>query len=178
MLKLKLQKFGHLMQRNDLFEKTLMLGKIEGRRRRGDRGWNSGMASQNWWTWVWASLGSWWCHPTVSSVVPFSSCPQSFPASGSFQMSQLSASTGQSIGVSASTSVPPMNTQDSSFRMDWLELLAVQGTLKSLHQHCSSKASVLRRSAFFTVQLAHPYMTTGKTIVLTNLCWQSNASAF
>ena len=53
-----------------------------------------------------------------------------------------------------------------SFRMDWLDLLAVQGTLKSL-QHHSSKASILRRSAFFTVQLSHPYMTTGKTIVLT-----------
>src|SRR5574340_1012541 len=54
-----------------------------------------------------------------------------------------------------------------SFRMDWLDLLAVQGTLKSLLQHHSSKASVLRHSAFFTVQLSHPYMTTGKTIALT-----------
>ena len=54
-----------------------------------------------------------------------------------------------------------------SFRMDWLDLLAVQGTLKSLPQHHSSKASILRHSAFFTVQLAHPYMTTGKTIALT-----------
>uniref|UniRef100_A0AC11EK73 Uncharacterized protein n=2 Tax=Ovis aries TaxID=9940 RepID=A0AC11EK73_SHEEP len=53
------------------------------------------------------------------------------------------------------------------FRMDWLDLLAVQGTLKSLLQHHSSKASILRRSAFFTVQLSHPYMTTGKTIALT-----------
>ena len=55
------------------------------------------------------------------------------------------------------------------FRMNWLDLLAVQGTLKSLLQHHSSKASILRRSAFFTVQLSHPYMTTGKTIVLTRL---------
>ena len=54
-----------------------------------------------------------------------------------------------------------------SFRMDWLDLLAVQGTLKSLLQHHSSKASILQRSAFFTVQLSHPYMTTGKTIALT-----------
>ena len=54
-----------------------------------------------------------------------------------------------------------------SFRMDWLDLLAVQGTLQSLLQHHSSKASILRRSAFFTVQLSHPYMTTGKTIALT-----------
>ena len=58
---------------------------------------------------------SWWCHPTISSsVLPFSSCPQSFPASGSFQTSHLFASGGQSIGVSASTSVPPMKTQDWS----------------------------------------------------------------
>ena len=62
---------------------------------------------------------SWWCHPTISStVIPFSSCPQSFPASGSFQMSQLFASGGQSIGVSASTSVLPMNTQDW-FPLGW-----------------------------------------------------------
>uniref|UniRef100_A0AC11CYT2 Uncharacterized protein n=1 Tax=Ovis aries TaxID=9940 RepID=A0AC11CYT2_SHEEP len=54
-----------------------------------------------------------------------------------------------------------------SFRMDWLDLLAVQGTLKSLFQHHSSKASILRHSAFFTVQLSHPYVTTGKTIALT-----------
>ena len=54
-----------------------------------------------------------------------------------------------------------------SFRMDWLDLLAVQGTLKSLLQHHSSKASILRRSAFFIVQLSHPYVTTGKTIALT-----------
>ena len=64
--------------------------------------------------------------------------------------------------------------------MDWLDLLAVQGTLKSLLQHHSSKASILQRSAFFTVQLSHPYMTTGKNHSLdwTDLCWQSNVSAF
>ena len=65
-----------------------------------------------------------------------------------------------------------------SFRMDWFDLLAVQGTLKSLLQHHSSKASILQRSAFFMVQISHPYMTTGKTIALTRLlCWQSNLSA-
>ena len=58
-----------------------------------------------------------------------------------------------------------------SFRMDWLDLLAVQGTLKSLLQHHSSKASIVWRSAFFIVQLSHPYMTTGKTIALTRLCF-------
>ena len=65
-----------------------------------------------------------------------------------------------------------------SFRMDWLALLAVQGTLKSLLQHYSSKASVLQLSAFFLVQLSHPYMTTRKTIALTRCSWQSNVSAF
>ena len=104
-----------------------------------------------------------WCHSTISSsVVPFSSWPQSFPASGSFQMSQLFTSGGQSIGVSASTSPGLI-----SFRMDWLDLLAVQGTLKSLFQHHSSKASILWYSAFFIVQLSHPYMTIRKTIALT-----------
>ena len=109
-----------------------------------------------------------WCRPTISSsVIPFSSHLQSLPASGSFQMSQLFISDGQSIGVSASASVLPMNTQDwFHFRMDWLDLLAVQGTLKSLLQHHSSKESIIRHSAFFTVQLSHPYMTTGKTIAL------------
>ena len=85
-------------------------------------------------------------HPTISSsVFPFSSCPQSFPASGSFQMSQLFASGGQSIGVSASASVLPMNIQDwFPLGWTWLDLLAVQGTLKSLLQHHSSEASVLQ----------------------------------
>ena len=66
------------------------------------------------------------------------------------------------------------------FRMDWLDLLPVQGTLKNLLQHPSSKASILQRLAFFTVQLSHPYMTTGKTTALTktDLCWQSNVSIF
>ena len=110
-----------------------------------------------------------WCHPAISSsVVPFSSCPQSLPASGSFPMSQLFAWGGQSIG-SFSFSISPSNEHPRliSFRMDWLDHLAVQRTLKSLLQHHSSKASILRRSAFFTVQLSHPYMTTRKTIALT-----------
>ena len=109
---------------------------------------------------------SWWCHPTISSyVIPFSSRLQSFPASGSFQMSQLFASGGQTIG-SFSFSISPSNEYSGliSFRMDWFDLLAVQGTLKSLLQHHSSKASILWHSAFFIVQLSHPYMTTGKTI--------------
>ena len=94
-----------------------------------------------------------WCHPTISpSVVPFFSRLQSFPASVSFPMSQFFASGGQIIGVSASASVLPMNIQDwFPLRMDWLDLLAVQGTLKSLLQHHSSKASILWHSAFFIV---------------------------
>ena len=119
---------------------------------------------------------SWWCHPTIStsvvpfssSVVPFSSCLQSFTASVSFPMSQFFSSSGQSIGVSA-FSISPSNVYSGliSFRMDWFDLSEVQGTLKSLLQHHSSKASILLCSAFFIVQLSHPYMTTGKTIALT-----------
>ena len=110
-----------------------------------------------------------WCHPTISSsVVPFSSHLQSFPASGSFQTSQFFASGGQSIGV-FSFNISPSNEYSGviSFRMDWLDLPALQGTLKSRLYHHSSKASILWRSAFFIVQLSHPYMTTGKIIVLT-----------
>ena len=83
-------------------------------------------------------------------------------------MSQFLASGGQSIGV-FSFSISPSNEYSGliSFRMDWLDLLAVQGMLKSLLQHHSSKASILRCSAFLIVQLSHPYMTTGKTIALT-----------
>ena len=110
-----------------------------------------------------------WCHPAISSsVVPLSSCPQSFPASESFPRSQLFAWGGQSTGVSASASFSPKEIPGLiSFRMDWLDLLAVQRTLQSLLQHHSSKASILRGSDFFTVQLSHPYMTTGNTITLT-----------
>ena len=102
-----------------------------------------------------------WCHPTISSsVVSFSFCLQSFPALGSFQMSQFFTSVGQSIGASASSSFRPMIIQYSgliSFRIDWFDLLAVQGTLKSLLQHHSSKALILQHSAFFMVQLSHYY---------------------
>ena len=137
-------------------------------------------------------LLSQWCHPTIpSSVIPFSSRLQLFPASGSFiylfifnfilfnftilycfggwlrgsfNLNQLFISGGQNIRVSASTSVLPMNIQYWS-PLGWiscLDLLAVQGTLKSLLQHHSSKASVLQHSAFFIVQFSHPCMTTEK----------------
>ena len=104
-----------------------------------------------------------WCHPTISSsVIPFSSCLHSFPTSGSFPMSQLFASGGQSIGVSASVSVLLVNINDC-FPWGWTGWISN----KSLLQHHSSKASILWHLAFFIVQFSHPYMTTGKTILLT-----------
>ena len=111
---------------------------------------------------------SWWCHPTTSSsVVPFSSCLQSVPASGAFPVSQLFTSGGQSM--SFSFNIRPSNEHPGliSFRKNWLDLPAVQGTLKNLLQNHSSKASILQSSTLFIVQLSHPYMTTGKTIALT-----------
>ena len=108
-----------------------------------------------------------WCHPAISSsVIPFSSCSQSLPASWSFLMSQLFAWGGQSIGVSALASVLPMNTQDWS--LGWTGWVSLQSMgLSRVLQHHSSKASILQCSAFFTVQLSHPYTTTEKTIALT-----------
>ena len=110
-----------------------------------------------------------WCHPTISSsVIPFSLCPQSFPASGFF-------SNDSTLRIrwpkywSFSFNISPTNEHPGliSFRMDWLDLLAVQGTLKRLLQHHSSKASILQHSVFSMVQLSHLYMTTEKTITLT-----------
>ena len=109
-----------------------------------------------------------WCHPTISSsVIPFSSCPHSFPASGSFQTSQLFASCGQSIGVSASASVLPMNIQHWS-PLGWTGWISSQS--KGLSRVFSNTTVQKHHSlvlSFFTVQLSHPYMTTGKTIALT-----------
>ena len=91
-----------------------------------------------------------WCHPTISSsVIPFSSCPQSFPASGSFQMSQLSASGGQSIAVSASTSVPPMNTQDWS-PLEWTGWISLQS--KGLSRVFSN--TTVQKHQLFSSQLS------------------------
>ena len=117
---------------------------------------------------------SWWCHSTIlSSVIPFSSCPQSFPASGSFPMSQHFVSGGQSIGVSASISVLLMTTQDWSPLgwTGWISLLSkglsrvFSNTTVQKHQFCPLYSPILF-IAFFIVQLSHPYMTTGKTIAL------------
>ena len=126
-----------------------------------------------------------WCHPAISlSVVPFSSCPQSFPASGSFLMSQLFASGGQSTGVSASASVLPMNTHNCS-PLGWTCWISLQSKGFS---RVFSNITVQKHQfsgAQFIVQLSHPYMTTGKTIALTRwtlsrvltyfkrpLCWE------
>ena len=150
MLKLKLQYPGHLMQRTDSFEKTLMLGKIEGTifSLKDDRGWDGWMASLTQWTWVWVGSGNWWCNLTVSSSATcFSICLQSFPASWSFPMSQLSASGGQSIGASASVSVLPMNIQDwfPLGRTSWISLQS-----KKLSRVFSS--TTVQKNQFFWTQ--------------------------
>ena len=108
-----------------------------------------------------------WYHPTISSsVVPFSSCPQSFPASGSFQMNQPFASGGQNTGVSVSTSVLPMNTQDLS-PLGWTGWIS----LKSKGLSIVFSNTTVQKHQFFSAQLSlysnsNPYMTTGKTIDL------------
>ena len=122
------------------------------------------------------SLG-WWSHPTISSsVIPFSSCLQSFPASGTFP---ISLCIRRPKYWSFSFSISPSNEYSGliSFRMHWLDLLAVQGTLKSLLQHHSSNASILQCSAFFIVQLSHPYITAGKTIDLTRCTFVSKVKS-
>ena len=109
---------------------------------------------------------SWWCHPAISSsVVPFSFCPQSLPASGLFPMRKpTSLRMRWPKYWSFSFSISPSNEHPGliSFKMYWLDLLAVHRTLKSLLQHHSSKASIFQHSDFFTVQLSHPYMTMEK----------------
>ena len=108
-----------------------------------------------------------WCHPTISSsVVPFS-CLQSPQHQGLFKWVSSSHQVAKVLSFSFSISLSNEYSGLTSFRIDWLDLLEVQGTLKSLLQHHSSKASILRCSAFSIVQLSHPYITTGKTIALT-----------
>ena len=110
---------------------------------------------------------SWWCHPTIlysRSLL----LPSIFPSIGVFS-NESALHIRWPKYWNFSFSISPSNEYSGliSFRMDWLDLLAVQGTLKSLLQHHSSKASILQHSAFFMAQLSHPYMTTGKTIALT-----------
>ena len=146
MLKLKLQYFGHLMWRIDLLIKTLMLGKIEGKRRRGCRGWAGWMTSLTPWTWVWTSSRSWW----------WTGKPGRLWSIGS-----------QWVGHDQANELNWTDSGLISFRIDWLDLLPVPEILKSLLQHHNLKASVLQHSAFYMVQLSHSYMTTEKTIALT-----------
>ena len=114
---------------------------------------------------------SWWCHPTISSsVTPFSSCPQSFLA---LEFQRVGSSYEGPKYWSLSFSISPSNEYSGliSFRVDWFDLLAVQGTLKSLLQHYSLKALILWCSAFFIDQLSHLYMTTGKTTAMNMLTY-------
>ena len=113
-------------------------------------------------------LSRWW-HPTISSSVTYFSYSQYFPASGFFPVRQLFLSGTQSIGASASASISPSTEYAGliSFRIDWFDLLAVQGTLKRILQDYNLKASILWCSTFFMVHLSYLYMTTGKTIALT-----------
>ena len=109
-----------------------------------------------------------WCHPTIYPlVVPFS-CPQSFPASGSFPVSQIFTSGGQNIGVSASGSALPTNTQDWS-PLGWTGWISLQskGLSRVFSNATIQKHQFFCTQAFFIVQLSHPYMTTGKTIAFT-----------
>ena len=108
-----------------------------------------------------------WNYLTISSSATLFFCPQSFPASRPSPVNQLLASGGQSIG--ACVSISPSNEYSGfiSFRVDWLDLLAVLGTLKSLLQHHNLKVPVLPCSAFFMTQLSHLNMTIGKNIALT-----------
>ena len=109
-----------------------------------------------------------WCHSTISSsIVPLSSCLQSFPASGSFPVSQFFPSGGQSIGVSASALVLPMNIQDW-FPLGWTGWISLQSEgLSRVFSNTTVQKHQFFGTAFFMVQLSHPYMTTGKTIVMT-----------
>ena len=113
-------------------------------------------------------LSSRWWHPAISSsAIPSSSCSQSLPATGSFPMSQLFTLGSQSIGLSISASVLPMNTQDWS-PLGWIGWISLSPRdSQEPSQHHSTKGSILRCSAFFTVQLSHPYTITEKTIALT-----------
>ena len=111
---------------------------------------------------------SWWCHPIISSCHHLLLLPSIFPSIRIFSNDSVLHIRWPKYW-NFSFSISPSNEYSGliSFRMDWLHLLAVQGTLKSLLQHHSSKASILQCSAFLIVQLSHPYMTTGKTIALT-----------
>ena len=183
--------FDHLMQRVDLLEKTLMLGGIGGRRRRGQRRMRllDGITDS-----MDMSLVNSWSSPkpmSIESVMPSNHlilcCPllllPPIPPSIRVFLNESALCIRWPKYWSFTFNISPSNEYSGliSLSMDWLYLLAVPWTRKSLLQHHSSKTSILWHSAFFIVQLSLPYMNTGKTIALTrqmDLCWQSNVSAF
>ena len=120
-----------------------------------------------------------WCYLTISSAAAFCFCLQYFPASGSFSKESVLHIRWPDFWI-FSFSISPSNEYLglASFWIDWFDLPAVQWTLKSLPQHHSSKASILRHSAFFSVQLSHPYMTTGKTIALTRWNFEAQCTPY
>ena len=164
------------MWRADSLEKTLMLGKTEGRRRRGNREWDGWMASLTQWTWVCANSWSLTKLMSIELVMPSNHLilccrllllPSIFPSIRVFfNESALQFRRPNYWSFSFSNFLSIEYSGLISSRVDRFDL-AVHGTLKSLLQHHSSKASILCCSAFFIVQLSHPYMTTGKTIALT-----------
>ena len=173
MLKLKLQYFGHLMPRRDSLEKDPDTGKDWRQEEKGMTedemaGWHH-----------WLDGHKFGQAPGIGDAMqpshPLSSPSPAFNLSQHQGIFQLVSSLHQ-VYWTFSFNISPSNEYSEliSFRMDWLYLHAVQGTLRSLLQHHSSKASILQCSAFFIVQLSHPYMTTGKTIALTR--WTSNVS--
>ena len=141
---------GHLMQRTDWLEKTLMLGILKVGREGNNRGWDGWMTSPTPRVYPNSSPSSRWCHPTISSsVVPFSSCLQSFPASVSFQMIQLFTSGCQSTEVSASTSVLKMSIHDW-FPLGWTGWISLKS--KGLSRVFST--TTVQKNQFFSAQLS------------------------
>ena len=160
MFKLKLQYLGHLMWRADSLEETLMLGNTEGRRRGRQRmRWLDGLGG-------FRELVMWSNHLILCHPLLF--LPSIFPSIRVFSNESV-LRIRWSKYWSFSFSISPFNEYSGliSFRIDLMALLAVQGTVKNVLQHHSSKALILWCSAFFMVQLSHPYVTTGKTKALT-----------